>query len=409
MLASRTASARTALFQLPSHLRVLAHQQSSSRSFSASTSRKIDATEVLAAPPLAVLNGLHAVGLPWYAAIPTAAVLIRGVFVYYLRDIPTRRRQQIRSNLRPLIAQAVRKDVRDYRTALVEKGERPTSIMARVKQRAFISQWRTPHTIGRDFGAPVLSWSSPLNFVTLVASAEAVRMKCGAQTGLLSFLAAPFNAVGRTIAPDLFPPTVDPVEKMAHEMADKIERVRESRLQQAQGQGVSDEVSSNALCESMSSQPPPPSIINSDTAWFDPTLQTEGIAWFTDLTLADPSGALPVMTALVMIGGILVKPLAQPRRYQKRFMPMVSSMPAFLRYPLLRYSTMQHFGMLFSALFAYVLQHVPAGLVLYFFTSMSLNLVQKKWLELKMPLHLGIAPCVRSTRVRSKKQWSARE
>jgi hypothetical protein len=34
--------------------------------------------------------------------------------------------------------------------------------------------------------------------------------------------------------------------------------------------------------------------------------------------------------------------------------------------------------------------------------------VQRRWLELSMPLRKPIMPCKRATRVRSKKEWNAR-
>lgn len=42
------------------------------------------------------------------------------------------------------------------------------------------------------------------------------------------------------------------------------------------------------------------------------------------------------------------------------------------------------------------------------FSSAATGFVQRRWLNLSMPLRKPIMPCVRSTRVRSKKEWSAK-
>ncbi|KAM0715540.1 hypothetical protein Q7P37_009038 [Cladosporium fusiforme] len=404
MLSSRAVAGnvrRAAFFNLPSHLRLSAHQQSSARFFSASPSRKINAVEVIAAPPLAVLSGLHAVGIPWYAAIPTAAILIRGVFVYYLSTVPSRRRQQIRANLQPLIEPALRIRLQD----IVAKKEATTRraldiIMARLKIN---------HDAGKEFGAGLISWTSPLNFVALIATTEAVRMKCGAHSGLLSILTTPINWLGRQIAPEYFPAAIDPVDKVAQEMVDKLEQIRARRLQEAQEQGVNSELNSDVSLESISYEPAAPPAVSPELSWFDPTLQTEGIAWFTNLSQADPLGYLPWMTASVMIATIALNPLSKPRQIPASWHRVTKSIPSFVKFSLLRYSPLQHLGMSIACLFGFALQNMPAGVVLYLFTSMLVNTLQRKWLDFKMPLHPGIKPCVRPTRVRSKKQWSARQ
>lgn len=412
MLASRAASGnarRTAWLQLPSHLQSLAHQQSSSRFFSASASRKIDAVEIVATPPLAVLNGLHAIGIPWWAAIPASALLIRGVAGYYLSTVPARRRQQIRNNLQAFIMpwnyiRSTRFQDSKYASGTHEEARQRMNFLSGLNRI-----WET-HVIGRQFGAPLLSWSSPLNFAALIATTEAVRMKCGASSGLMSILMTPFNWIGRKIMPEHFPPVVDPVEQMAMEMADKLERMRELRLQQAQEQGLVGEASSNVTMEDLSHQPPPPPTVSPEpSSWFDPTLQTEGLAWFTDLTVADPLGYLPTATGLIMMASILLNPLKKPVKVRPSMRPFFNRLPAVIAFPMTRYSILQLFGMTISCLFGIVLHHMPAGVVLYFLTSVSTNLVQKRWLDWKMPLRPGILPCGRSTRVRSKKRWSARQ
>lgn len=423
MLASRASAgnARTAFLQLPSQLRQISHQQSS-RSFSASASTKFELTDVVAAPPLAVLNGLHAIGIPWYAAIPTAAILIRGVFGYYFASAPARRRQQIRNNLMPLISADVGLSILKERRS----GKAPEVQLLRMKNRIV----RT-HELGKAFGGPLIAWTSFVNFGTLIATAEAVRMKCGARDGLLSTILTPFNWLGRQICPDIFPPPVDPAETRAQELAERMERVREMRLQQAQEQklGADGEAlyGQSSMSENMfqdtqpsatplsdgqslvsdplfdSTQAAAPPLVNVDASWFDPSLKAEGFSWCADLTAADPYQVLPYVTGAVMLGNILLNPLTTPRPSLK-----AQSMPAPLKFLMTRYSNMQLFGAAVACLFSQIMQNMPAAIVLYIFSSIITGFVQRRWLDLVMPLRKPIMPCARGTRVRSKKEWSAK-
>ncbi|KAM0711766.1 hypothetical protein Q7P35_001134 [Cladosporium inversicolor] len=402
MLASRAAtgsSSRAAFLQLPSQLRQLSHQQSS-RSFSSSTPRKIQLLDIATAPPLAILNGLHAIGIPWYAAIPTAAILIRGIFGYYSASKPSRRREQIRNNLQPLLAADVRLSLaKDH----PNKRGRDIPPLVNIQKR-----FSRAHKVGKVFGAPAITWSTPVNFATLLATAEAVRMKCGAREGLLSTLLSPFEWLFTSVNPNS-PSPMGNREARAQELADRMERLRESRLQQAQeqslgadGQALSEQsaISENLIYPSELSPLPR---INVDSLHFDPTLTEEGFSWCTDLIACDPYHVLPFATAAVMLSNILLNPRPVPRPH-----PGAQRMPAPIKFFLTRYGIMQRVAMALACAFGYVLQEMPAAIVLYLFSSMITGFVQRRWLNLSMPLRKPIQPCKRSTRVRSKKEWSAR-
>ena len=60
-------------------------------------------------------------------------------------------------------------------------------------------------------------------------------MKCGARDGLLSTVLSPLEWLVGKINPNSSPPTVGH-EARAQELAERMERVREMRLQQAQEQ-----------------------------------------------------------------------------------------------------------------------------------------------------------------------------
>ena len=402
MLASRATAgnARAAFWQLPSQLRQLSHQQSS-RSFSASAPRKTELVEIFAAPPLALLNGLHIIGIPWYAAIPTTAILVRGVFGYYFSTKPARKRHQIRNNLTSLLSVDVALNLRkDHPSTPLNK------IPALLRLQKFVARG---NKVGKIFGAPMITWSTPINFGTFIATTEAVRMKCGLQEGLLSMVLTPFQWVVRTFFdPNGSQPT-DSREVHAQQLAERMERVREMRLQQAQeqtlgadGQALSGQptVSENLF---QPSELPPAPRIDVDSLYFDPTLTKEGFSWCTDLVACDPYHVLPCATVALMVGNILLNPSPIPRPY-----PGAQKMPTPIRFFATRYSGGQHFRMAVSCAFGYIMQTMPAGIVLYVFSVIMTGFVEKRWLDVTMPLRKPIKPCVRSTRVRSKREWSAK-
>jgi inner membrane protein COX18 len=403
MLASRTATGnvRAAFLQLPSHLRLLSHQQSS-RSFSATAPTKISMAEIVATPSLVILNGLHAVGIPWYAVLPTAAILIRGVFGYYFAVAPARRRAQIRSNLNPLIAAELQLDS-SFRAL---KGQEPVP----PGLKGFTTQMKA-HSIGKRFGAGVIASTSFVNFVALITTAEAVRMKCGARQGLLSTLLTPFEWLARTFAPGYSSTLIDAAEVRAQELAKRLEHLRETRIQQAQEQGLSPEAADAAASgQSLVSDnlyqysPQAPPLIDTNSPYMDVTLQTEGFSWCTDLTAIDPYGILPNLTCAIMLGRILIMPLPTPRpRY------VAQKLPAPLKFLATRYSDMQYFSAAFALLLGYVLQSMPAAISLYMLSTVVAGSLQQKWLSLAMPMRKQILQCSRGPRIMSKKQWSARQ
>jgi inner membrane protein COX18 len=403
MLASRATAgngnARAAFLQLPSQLRQLSHQQSS-RSFSASASRKVTLVDIAAAPPLTILNGLHGIGIPWYAAIPTAAILIRGIFGYYFSSKPSRKREQIRNNLAPLMSADILLSLRNDHP---DKRFRDIPPLFHIKKR-----FSRAHEVGKIFGAPLISWSTPVNFGGLLATAEAVRMKCGAREGLLSTVLSPFEWLVSIVKGNPSSPSFDR-EARAQELAERMEQARQMRLQQAQeqtlgadGQVLSEQSTMSENLFHPSDLPAPPRI-NVDSLYFDPTLQTEGFFWCTDLVAIDPYHILPFATTAVMLSNILLNPSPVPRPF-----PGAQKLPEPVRFFLTRYGPWQKFSMGLACAFGYIMQEMPAAIVLYVFSSVVTGFVQRRWLELRMPLRKPIMPCRRGTRVRSKKEWSAR-
>jgi inner membrane protein COX18 len=419
MFASRAAhascNARARFLSLPSHLRLSSHShshQQSKRSFSASPSTKIiSPTDILAAPSLAVLESLHFVGLPWYAVIPTAAILVRGVFGYYTAAVPARRRQQIRSDMNPVLAANIRLDMqlnpKGTGTYLGSLDLRPGLFKKIYPNWLALSR---SHELGKKFGAPMVAMSSWVNIFTLIATAESMRMLCGAREGLLSTLLTPVTMLGRHLAPEYFPPGVEGVDAFAEAYANRVEQVRQVRLQSGQEDGGNnglDPVDLEALSGNILQSPNPLHSQVADTAapHFDPSLQTEGLFWCADLTAIDPYAVLPMLTSAAMICNVLLNP-------QK--IPSPTSLPDGkiwqpLRFLVQRYSFGQKFIAGLACLVGYGLQNLPAAVVLYIFSSVVTGFAQRRWLDTTMPLRPPMKPCVRRTRVRSKKMFSVRQ
>jgi membrane protein insertase Oxa1/YidC/SpoIIIJ len=104
-----------------------------------------------------------------------------------------------------------------------------------------------------------------------------------------------------------------------------------------------------------------------------------------------------------MLSNILLNPLPLPRPH-----PGAQNMPAPIKFFLTRYAPMQKFTMALACAFGYIMQEMPAAIALYVFSSVVTGFVQRRWLNLSMPLRKPILPCARGTRVRSKKEWSAK-
>lgn len=398
MLASR-APVRASILQLPPHLRVTAYQQTQSRAFSASSLFEGSLVEAITAPSSALLDGLHAIGTPWSAAIPITAILVRGVIGHYVGGIPAQRRAQARNNVLPLVTAELNVQFRDKTSRGDYDKARDPAAMRRIDM--FWARLFKLQRVGRKFGGALVAPSSLINFGTFIATTEALRMKCGSREGLLPLLLGPFKWVGQKVAPSLFSP-VDAAQVAGEKYAARIEEIRQARLEG----GSLSQGSENALApgdmqvlmqqEASSAAPPH---VDTSAPHFDPTMQTEGFLFSPDLTLPDPTGTLPVALLSVMMARILLRPNDRP----------IKSGPPITfpwRWLTSKYSKLQMFGVSLSGLFIVVTAHMPAGIVLYFACSAAAGMVQRRWLDARMPLRPAIQACKRPTRVKAKKLWA---
>ena len=333
---------RAQLLYLPSSVRAQLYQHGLSRSFSVSAPRHAGSLLDLAiTPPMTVLNVLHDAGLPWYAVIPATAVVVRGVFGYYLGTKPAHRRAEIRSNLVPLVSAHVlaeNKLMFRKRRRLGGEGNDPTSLKAVLSRL-----WRL-HKTGKEFGAPLLTWSGWLNFAALIATTEAIRLKTGASNGLLKVLLLPVETVAASFG------------------AGQARR---------EGEIVSSSVESSDTSSSLPDA--------ADSPYFDPSVCVEGLPWCLDLSVADPLQILPFSLLFLTTASIVFRP---GRGMTKGALSFFQSFTA---------------GEFWMMAFAFVIvsfgQHLPAGIFLYFVSSNLLAKIQQIWLHVRHPIAPPITPC----------------
>jgi inner membrane protein COX18 len=189
---------------LPSAYRLSLYQQSlqrathhsQRRAFSATPSRKLDLYESVVSVPATILDAIHSTGLPWFATIPVAAVLVRGVLIYYTCTKPAHLDGNKISHLNPLISARASSKLRAI--------PRPAGNAHLAEKALFIStdllnRWRILKHIKTRFGIPQ-TWKTLVpTYLSLIVMAEAIRLRCGASGGLLETLLSPFNVFWRVL------------------------------------------------------------------------------------------------------------------------------------------------------------------------------------------------------------------
>jgi mitochondrial inner membrane protein COX18 len=124
-----------------------------------------------------------------------------------------------------------------------------------------------------------------------------------------------------------------------------------------------------------------------------PSMATEGILWFSDLTVADPTGCLSVVFAslaflsLRAFSAVRYDPYNAAPTYS-RMMPTRQKLAyyALKARPLLPYA---------SILIIPFTVKVPAALLLYWSTSMASAMLVNKALRSRLPIPKVVTPCVR--------------
>lgn len=351
-----TLRSRTFL-SLPPHLRASTYQQVSARSFSASPSRKATTLLDLAvAGPSALLNGIHGLGIPWYATLPITAVIVRSTLVYYISTRPSRRSAAIQSHLTPLASAQVTLALngpgeREQRNKALNNGVSPMVQELGSRIRRWRSWNQAMSRLGALFGARRWHPRGLFNFGVLIAFTEAIRLKCGSREGLLPTLLSPFEWLGQKLGRTLVVEDKERVKGMWESWGAPVEGTRHGSV--AQDASVQQKAwdswpgplgaarQKNMAKDNSAELPSVPAVDPADTttqavlemdpvdvttqapqlqgldslngpatssSYFDPSLQSEGLSWCMNLTVPDTTLILPFALSATMAATFLLRP-----------------------------------------------------------------------------------------------------
>lgn len=288
------------------------------RSFHASVPRKDPMLDAVLYLPHEMMNMIHTT-VPWYAAIPLTAFVTRGLLVT-TAGAWARSLMARYIGLHPLRqALAVAK-----RTQVTRSGNfrDPKQALQAVKKEVkdeisrLDKRWNV--TLRGQIG-----WTFaqiPIFF----AMAETIRQKCAARDGLLGLTLSAFRS-------------------------------------NDSGAAVDD-------------------LAVSTSRWFEPSLANEGILWFPDLLIPDPTGALPFIVSALMFTNVYMT---------KNTVQSDTKLSRLIRNTLL--------GL--SLLVGPLCQELPAALMLYWAGSTSSVMLWNAWLDWRYPAPRGFVACKRPLQI----------
>jgi mitochondrial inner membrane protein COX18 len=297
--------------------------------------------------------GVHnATGLSWALALPLTAVSLR-LFVTLPLAIYQRRAHQRRVALQPLRSawQAVIR-----KTAMEKSRHLGPAIVVREVQRRMT---RKTFELYRRWKCGLWrEWLQILYFPVWLAVIEAIRGMCGAKRGLLGLLA---DGAGDVVP--VIKTSAVPTQTVVQSAPEGFLEVGQAAIPTA-----------NAQSESAAN------------VTFEPSMVTEGMLWFPDLTVADPLHILPfALSATLLLNiysmGRVGLPSGKEPLWRKRLKRILLTV-ALAAGPL----TLE----------------VPCAMLLYWISSGVVGYVHNLLLDIWMPLQNSIRPC--KPVVRSPKQ-----
>lgn len=306
------------------------------------------------AGPSAILNGLHNVlGLPWYVALPTSALIVRGIFVHYLVNKPNHRSAQLNTTLVTLAQARVPPGALKFKS-------KPSVRDALKASMAPVWEYRA---LRKRLGIHSRYTRSLMGFGVLIAMAEAIRMKAGRREGLLSIILSPFEWIvtkGKEMMGSVIKERSTEFGN-ASTSANSNETVTASNPSSTQSDGAKTILdplmrdgqkepstisapSDTTLLSSAGIDSTTDSILLADesNALFqaplrlpDPTLQTEGIpGWCIDLTQPDPTYILPMALFAFIVSNTIFRRriLSPPSPTTAAAMAKIKSAECLTRY-----------------------------------------------------------------------------
>ncbi|KAK3673834.1 hypothetical protein LTR78_006389 [Recurvomyces mirabilis] len=425
---------RASLLRLPPPLRTATVQ----RSFSTTRPRQSTLVDIVVAPPTYLLNALHSTGLPWYAVLPTSAIIVRGLITYYITTLPNQKATQIQSNLQPIIAANVILTSNDPDRRRAHK-EMKSPSLKRLEDSLFKlgTAFKLTRQLSKQFGASGRRLRELANFAMLIAMTEAIRMKCGSREGLLSLLLTPFQWVETAIRDSVATTTSGRAQGMltSAEMAalnpnPAFQRSRDELMAERLEQIMTLDGNGNPVYDFSSLPPPaPPDLVYAP--YTDLSMQSEGLGWITDLSAPDPTLTLPVLMWLALSLNVILRPTVgdtskAPLPRESNVLAPTESKSEKMTEAQAVLSTPKHganarknflgifppvtnlqrIGLCISMAFGFASMRFPAGILLYMFSSLVVGWLQTRWLAVRYPIRPSIKPCLRPLRLRVKRQWN---
>ncbi|KAF9693593.1 hypothetical protein EKO04_008501 [Ascochyta lentis] len=326
------------------------------RGFHASAPRQDPVLDALLYLPHEMMTLIHTQA-PWYAAIPASAFLLRGALVTsfgtWARSLMARY-----IGLQPL-RQALARQKRDD---ITRQGNfrTPKEAVVRIKQEIkqevtkLDSRWKV--TLKGQLGWTLIQ--IPIFFTM----AEVIRKMCGARDGLLALGTSVFRSkatADTTEAADAAGATD------ASAVTDGVGAIDTLRTLDASSAVDVVDVSNTDGLAAMATSP-----------FFEPSLANEGMLWFQDLILPDPTGALPFIVSGLMFSNIY---------FTKNTVTNEKTWPNYIRRVLL--------GV--SLLIGPLCQGLPSALMLYWASSTSSVMLWNAWLDWKYPAPRDFMACKR--------------
>ncbi|KAH9876145.1 hypothetical protein J1614_004024 [Plenodomus biglobosus] len=317
---------------------------------------------------------IHA-NVPWYAAIPLTAFIVRGALVTtagtYARSLMARY-----AGLHPL-RQALGFQKRDE-ILKRENFRTPKEAIAQVKKevtqmtKQLDKKWKVD-------SLKATMWWTVVQLPVFFAMAEAIRQKCGARDGLLGLGASLIQSVRDGLAglgQSLFgtKDVTSGAGESAVQSTSEIDDFGDSFVSNVNNVAASPSADVGPLVATPT--PDMGGLAVTHSQWFDPSLANEGMLWFQDLVVPDPTGVLPFIVSGLMFCNIY---------FTKNTAPSGPSWQTALRRTLLAV----------SLLVGPICQDLPAALMLYWASSTSSVIVWNWWLDWKHPTPSGHTACKR--------------
>jgi inner membrane protein COX18 len=288
--------------------------------------------------------------LPWYATLPLSAFILRG-FLTVVFGVRVRASTARYIGLQPL-RQAMAFQIKDK---LMKTGGFKTPKEAKLTiSRAVYRRTQELDKKWRCSLSGQLGWTF-LQLPVFLTMAELVRQMCNTRSGLLGMA---FNAFGLGKDQTSF---------------SKLEQGMDPAIPATSGM---DMLPQSAGMETMGVE----TMGMSSTSWFfEPTLANEGMLWFPNLLIPDPTGTLPFVVSALMFTNVWVT------NNTPDVVGKMARSTVIIRRILLGVSLM----------IGPLCQEVPAAMLLYWASSTSSVLLWNLWLDKRFPALRGWGACKR--------------